>query len=147
MHPAFPKCTLFFRNAPDSRENAPRFSGMHPTLRKMHPAFSEMHPEKSKMHPSLFFGAFFYQNMSTKPNKHRDFDTKSRCSFFASMPRNIRVFKVSRLKLSPAELFSTGDFVLFIEVDAHPYKSQRGFYGDNVSIMGANVGFVGLTCI
>ena len=23
MHPAFPKCTLLFRNAPDSRENAP----------------------------------------------------------------------------------------------------------------------------
>ena len=81
------------------------------------------------------------------PNKHRDFDTKSRCSFFVSKPKNIRVFKVSRLKPSPAELFSTGDFVLFIEVDAHPYKSQRGFYGDNVSIMGANVGFVGLTCI
>ena len=73
MHPAFPKCTLFFRNAPDSRENAPRFSGMHPTLRKMHPAFSEMHPEKSKMHPSLFFGAFFYQNMSTKPTERQGY--------------------------------------------------------------------------
>ena len=73
MHPAFPKCTLLFRNAPDSRENAPRFSGMHPTLRKMHPAFSEMHPEKSKMHPSLFFGAFFYQNMSTKPTERQGY--------------------------------------------------------------------------
>ena len=73
MHPAFPKCTLFFRNAPDSRENAPRFSGMHPTLRKMHPAFSEMHPEKSKMHPSVFFGAFFYQNMSTKPTERQGY--------------------------------------------------------------------------
>lgn len=43
------------------------------TLRKMHPAFSEMHPEKSKMHPSLFFGAFFYQNMSTKPTERQGY--------------------------------------------------------------------------
>ena len=57
------------------------------------------------------------------PNKHRDFDTKSRCSFFVSKPKNIRVFKVSRLKPSPAELFSTGDYVLFIGADAHPYNS------------------------
>ena len=39
----------------------------------MHPAFSEMHPEKSKMHPSLFFGAFFYQNMSTKPTERQGY--------------------------------------------------------------------------
>ena len=68
MHPAFPKCTLFFRNAPDSRENAPCFLGNAPWKTKNAPAyFSRVHfsikiwvLSQKKSSNSLWIRAFWF---------------------------------------------------------------------------------------
>ena len=53
MHPASPKCTLF--------------SEMHPTPGKCTLLFWKCTLKSQKCTRVLFLGAFFYQNMSTKP--------------------------------------------------------------------------------
>ena len=55
MHPASPKCTLF--------------SEMHPTPGKCTLLFWKCTLKSQKCTRVLFLGAFFYQNMSTKPSR------------------------------------------------------------------------------
>ena len=67
MHLILPKCTLFFRNAPDSRKNAPCFQKCTRLSKKCTPLFQKCTLKNQKCTRAFSLGAFFYQNRCTKP--------------------------------------------------------------------------------
>ena len=69
MHLILPKCTLFFRNAPDSRKNAPCFQKCTRLSKKCTPLFQKCTLKNQKCTRAFSLGAFFYQNRCTKPLK------------------------------------------------------------------------------
>ena len=93
MHPASPKCTLF--------------SEMHPTPGKCTLLFWKCTLKSQKCTRVLFLGAFFYQNMSTKPKS----------------PVNKRVFW-------------TFLFCSFAQKSAQNYGKNSLFFGKNKAIFG-----------
>ncbi len=73
MHLILPKCTLFFRNAPDSRKNAPCFQKCTRLSKKCTPLFQKCTLKNQKCTRAFSLGAFFYQNRCTKPTERQGY--------------------------------------------------------------------------
>ena len=82
MHLILPKCTLFFRNAPDSRKNAPCFQKCTRLSKKCTPLFQKCTLKNQKCTRAFSLGAFFYQNRCTKPKGYADIDRMSEYPLF-----------------------------------------------------------------
>lgn len=78
MHLILPKCTLFFRNAPDSRKNAPCFQKCTRLSKKCTPLFQKCTLKNQKCTRAFSLGAFFYQNRCTKPAERVGFEPTHR---------------------------------------------------------------------
>ena len=107
MHRILPKCTLFFRNAPDSRENAPDFFGNAPCAPKFAPCFFGNAPWKTK-------------NVVRKPISNKIIKIGSRTVYFSfifraffDLPvlrRKSKTVKNWRRKNVTGHLISTGHY-------------------------------------